>query len=220
MSSLSMEFRIFFIAFIIIISILLRYSWVNKNDKGIYIALGISILLLFMSSITIYKYENAKLFSHIAMRMNYDNLAKELNINYSGDSKLEKNENFNRQFDLVYNRAHSLQINSNIISVPSLFNSVSMAEAFGDVITKIYNIGYILAHEDYLLEPTKIESLSNYLSEIGLILDSPVEGYSYAYRGRRIKMDYDEDQINRVKFLVDKMNEILEDEIEKVRKLR
>lgn len=61
-----------------------------------------------------------------------------------------------------------------------------------------------------------IEDLSKHLKEIGLILNLQTSWKGY---GRNV-IDYEEVQINRIKVLVDGLNNILEDEVAKVLKLQ
>lgn len=202
-------FIISFIIFITIVIVLLWYSWVNNNDRGRYVALGSMILLLIISSFTIYKYQKAKHFSYISMRINYDEFVKELDISYLEDSKLEQNEDFKRQFDLLYNRTHALMINSEVTPISSIFTSESMREVLPQITEKIYNIGFILAQEDYALRNSTVTNISGYLREIGLILGSPSGEFRYG----KNSINYEEKQIDKIKLLVDKISKILNDEV-------
>lgn len=204
------------ISFIGIILFLIWYSWVNRNDKGIYISLGTIILILVISSATIYKYQKSKHNSYVAIGLNYNQFVEELNINYVGDSKSEQYEDFKGQMDLLFNRIIILDIMSEITPVPSIFSSQDMREVYLKLKEKIFNIHYLIGEEKYHFKQSMIEDLSKHLKEIGLILNLQTSWKGY---GRNV-IDYEEVQINRIKVLVDGLNNILEDEVAKVLKLQ
>ena len=219
MRLVSMMFLILLSSFIIAIILLIGYSFTNRNNKGRLISIGLSLLLLIVSSTSMYKNEKHKNFTYSAMRISYDELLSELNITYKSASELEENKKFKREARVLFNRASILSINSDIIPYSSLFVSKEMGEVFGEIISRIYNIGFISDHEDYLIESINIESMTNYLRQIGSILDSPNRSSSYINKGKRIKMEYNKQEINKIKSLLADMDKVVVKEVDKVKEL-
>ena len=219
MGLVSVQFTILLTMFIITIILLIRYSLINRNNKGRLMAIGLSILLLIVSSTTMYKSEKSKNFTYTSMGINYDELLRELDIRYTPASELEENEKFKKEARLLFNRASGLMLNSEIIPIPDLFASKEMGETFRDLIKSINLIGINLLDEDYLIQSISIESMTNYLRQIGSILDSPNRSSSYIRKGKRIKMNYDEREINKIKSLLADMDKVLVEEIGRVEKL-
>lgn len=219
MRLVSTIFLILLSLFIIAAILLISYSLVNRNNKGRLMGIGLSMLLLIVSSTTMYKSEKHKNFTYSAMCISYDELLRELDITYIPASELKENEEFKRQSTLLFNRASILSINSDIIPYSSLFASKEMGETFSEIISKIYNIAYITAHEDYLIESINIESMTNYLRQIGSILDSPNRSSSYINKGKRIKMEYNKQEINKIKSLLADMDKVVVKEVDKVKEL-
>lgn len=196
--------------FIATVFILLVYSWTNRNDKGRYIALGTIIVLLIISSITIYKYQKTKSTLHQVMYNNYREFTSALNINYSGNSESEKNEYFKRQIVLLLDQIIEFDTISEITPMSSFFTSESMREVFPEIKEAIYSIHFKIKEEDYSLEHNTIESLSKHLSDIGFMLGEHVDSLGHNNWGvLRARIDYEESKIDRVKELVDEINQVL-----------
>lgn len=202
----------FLILFITIISISTLYFWVNKNDKGRYVALAIIIVLLLVSSLSIHKYQDTKSNLYWTMNYNYDEFIGGLNLSVLGDSQSEQNVYFKRYLSILVNRAIVFDTNGKTTPISSFFTSQSMKEVFPELIGTIYAIDLKIREEDYSLEKDMIEALSMNLSEIGNMLGTNSRSVGYNNFGiMKIRIDYEENRISRVKELVDEIKKILDE---------
>lgn len=95
------------------------------------------IALLFISSITIHKYQQISFYYDSMVISNYNSFIGSLTINRLTDSTLEQNEKLNSQVNLLLNKITELD---NIYYRSSLFTSESMEETFLELKKAIYSI--------------------------------------------------------------------------------
>lgn len=202
----------FLIFFITIISIATLYFWLNKDDKGRYVALVTIIVLLLVSSVSIHKYQETKSNLYWTMNYNYDEFIGGLNLSVLGDSQSEQNVYFKRYLSILRNRAIVFDTIGETTPISSFFTSQSMKEVFPEIIGTIYAIDLKIREEDYSLGKDMIEALSMNLSEIGNILGTNSRSMGYNNFGiMKVRIDYEENKISRVKELVDEIKKILDE---------
>ncbi|MDY0236340.1 MAG: hypothetical protein RBR71_09940 [Gudongella sp.] len=207
----------FLLLFIVIVLILVFFSWAQKNNKGRYVKRG-AIIALFIVSFTMinrYNYHEAKTVINQALHRNYNEFTNELLMENPGTdaSNTEQNEYFKRQIYSILSPIRNLDTISEIPTMKPIFTSDVMEDTFSELVETLFSIKDRMEEEDYSLDPTMVRNLSKSLSEIGFILRVTTGDMKPNIWGtKEFSVTYDENEIDLVDALIKEINIVLNSE--------